>query len=241
MKIGLICEGQTDFVCIREFVSSALCRVGISVEFVAVQPDVDSTRPQGGWTGLVTWLINNPPRSQIPTYFGGGLFAGSNSAKVVDCMVIQMDSDILGNPDLGNFMLDRFGLVLSNPGDPDSRANEIRRLLEASAQLSQCADADRNRHVLVAAVENTETWCFAAFRAVAYNPETLSPNEVVQKFMTVLNRSESRHHVVSFVSANKDIGRRESYCRKHRSGANRVKASCTQFDRLCSELECLAG
>ena len=70
---------------------------GFSVEFVPLQPDPDATSPEGGWTHVLLWLENHPPDSRIPQFFTGGLFGGDLAQEPLDGILVQLDSDILGN------------------------------------------------------------------------------------------------------------------------------------------------
>ncbi|MCK4712560.1 MAG: hypothetical protein KAT26_06735, partial [Marinosulfonomonas sp.] len=75
MRIGVVCEGPTDFIAIKEFLGASLAKRHINSTFISIQPDPDNTLGDG-WTRVFYWLENNLPQSRIKSYFDGGLFGG---------------------------------------------------------------------------------------------------------------------------------------------------------------------
>ena len=47
MKVGIVCEGITDFYAINYYVRAALQKKGFSFEFIALQPPPDNTSAGG--------------------------------------------------------------------------------------------------------------------------------------------------------------------------------------------------
>jgi hypothetical protein len=90
MKVGVICEGPTDFIAIEEFFGAAMAENDVHCEFTSVQPNMDNTRPTGGWGNVLNWLLKNSPDARALRYFGSGLFSISSAS--YDALLIQMDS-----------------------------------------------------------------------------------------------------------------------------------------------------
>ena len=59
MRVGVVCEGATDFVAIDAFFGQSLADHGIEAEFVPIQPEKDKTSPEGGWGNVLHWLQKN--------------------------------------------------------------------------------------------------------------------------------------------------------------------------------------
>ncbi len=55
--VGLICEGETDAIALKQFVNAYLAARGeTEIRFKALQPNSDaSSRPEGGWTRVLGW------------------------------------------------------------------------------------------------------------------------------------------------------------------------------------------
>lgn len=230
MRVGVICEGPTDFIAIREFLASCAERCGAEVEFLSILPDMDETRKNGGWSLLLVWLHENGPDARTTRYFGGGLFDEGLSSKKCDAIIIQLDADILGDEAFQRFALERYGFTIENPEVPADRGREVIRVLDAAARTQELTEADRSRHLLAPAVEATETWCLAAFERREDNPEELREARLTQEFMSALERSEGRVPEDEYASPDKNVVRREKFCKRHREGSRRIRASCTHFD-----------
>ena len=145
MRIGVVCEGVTDFIAIREFTGAALRARGLEVEFVGLQPIPDRTRAEAGWGNLLNWLRRNNPEARVREYFSGGLFANSLSEKQCDAIILQMDADILGEQSFIQNVVDWFNYAPAAPDDPFERGQEIERVLKIAAGLNTLCEEDRNR------------------------------------------------------------------------------------------------
>jgi hypothetical protein len=107
MEIGVVCEGPTDFPAIVHFFKHALEQKNITAQFRYLHPDMDKTRPDGGWGAVLLWLKNNPPTSRIQKYFGGGLFQGPLNVDPLDAIVIHLDADVLPDKSFINYVKSR--------------------------------------------------------------------------------------------------------------------------------------
>lgn len=163
-KIGVVCEGPTDFLAIANFLHASLKSRGHDVEFIDVQPELDATAiaSGGGWPNALGWLMENPLESRRSAYLGPGLFASGLSKKKCDYLIIQIDTDVLDEDHFRNRVLKHRNLVVGAPTDPPSRFDEVQKALFVFCELKDEADSDANKHIVAPAVENTETWCVAA-------------------------------------------------------------------------------
>lgn len=239
MRVGVVCEGPTDFCSIEAFFGRSLNEVGVQAEFHAIQPSTDDTQP-AGWGNALLWLEKNPPDYRIQNYFGGGLFAGALSRQPLDAMIVQLDSDILGHPSFEAFVFDNYNYRVSIPLDPLSRGNEIRNILFLAAKFNEMTNADQHKHVLTPAVESTETWCIAAFNALPAEYEKVAGQQLIDQFMSALERSESRFPSLPYAHISKNIQRREKFCSTHAVGSSRILATCLHFANAHTQLVTLS-
>jgi len=211
---------------------------GVPAEFVALQPDIDETRPKGGWTLVVQWLLNNSPERRVREFFGSGLFA---SSKPLDCILIQMDTDILGQEQFCTRIKSVLNLMPNNPDGPENRAAEISKILGAAADIDKLTASDARRHIFCPAVESTEAWCIAAFSNISGKFPALSGQALVNEFMMALEKSEGVTVKAAYAEINKDVQRRKRFCERHAGGSARVSASCSVFRSSINELDALAA
>lgn len=233
IRIGVICEGGTDYVAIKSFFGSALNRKGFEAVFIQIQPEPGRT-DDAGWTRVILWLDQNPPISRVATYLSGGLFAGGLNAKQCDILLIQMDSDILGDSAFDGFMRNR-GVTYRVPDVPAERGEEVRRLLSFFGNFGDLVEVDLKKHIVVPAVESTETWCVAAFSRVNFDPEELREQNLWDAFCECLLRSEGRPTNPPYGVPDKNIRRRESYCKRH-AGSRFLEAQCRSFSDSIAEI-----
>lgn len=97
MRIGIVCEGETDAHAMECFLGASLRSRGLEAYFVRLQPAMDRTGPSGGWGMLLKWFEDNEPDKRVRTYFDGGLFDHGLSAKQCDVVTFQMDADVLSD------------------------------------------------------------------------------------------------------------------------------------------------
>ena len=236
MRVGVVCEGQTDVHAITSFLEASLTGRGITPTFVEIQPETDRTQPtDGGWGAVLHWLQDNPPQVRIATYFSGGLFGGGLSAKRCDVMVFQMDADILSDTPFQKWTKRHLKHSVVDRIDPVHRGNELRAIIEIAGAFHQLSPDDKRRHIAAPAVESTETWCVAAFQSLSGDPERLTGPDLRDEFMTALHRSENRP-VQQFSRIDKQPNRRRRYCTKHAVGVGRVETQCRHYRELVEAL-----
>ncbi len=229
MKIGVICEGPTDFHAIKLFMEPALAAAEIEATIFDIHPEMDRTGPEGGWAKVEAWLKRNPPPARVSRYFDGGMF-GTLSAKACDVLIIQMDADILDEPGFRTFMNRTYEFAVPDADDPEQRGAAIYEILTLWSAVNALTETDRRRHIFAPAVESTEAWCVAAYDRRHTEPERLRDRKLVQAFMTVLEESENHPPKGNYSIADKDVTRRERFCRRHAVGHTRVAELCPHFN-----------
>ena len=240
MRIGVVCEGPTDYCAITSFFGHSMPSAGFPVDFVPLQPDPDATSHEGGWTKVLSWLEDHPPGNRIQVYFTEGLFAGGLAQEPLDGILIQMDSDILGDDSFGARVARQFDHNVANPAAAEQRAEEVRQVLSLAARLNEMTDADVLRHVLAPAVESTETWCVAAFSPHLSDLENLSGLDLANEFMCALEKSESRQLKPSYANPDKRPDRRLRFCEGYARHSDRIIAGCPRFRESHERLHALA-
>lgn len=236
MRVGVVCEGPTDFVAIESFFEHALSCDGIDAQFVPIQPEADSTNPKGGWNKVLLWLNRYDPAYRIENYFGGGLFEPPHDKPIYDALLIQLDSDILGEPSFTGYVQKKYKLALENPVDVQERADEIRVVLRRAAQLDEMTQYVA-QHVIAPAVESTEAWCVAAFSMPTPNCELLNGCNLKNAFMCAFELSEGRVPSPPYSRVDKNQKRRKKFLARHARESARVKCGCRQFDQAYQQLK----
>ena len=236
MRIGVVCEGPTDWYAIVCFLEASLSHRGIAPIFVPLQPEMDNTsRTEGGWGAVLNWLMSTPPKTRTASYFDGGLFGDDMSAKQCDTMVFQMDADILSDCAFQKWIKSNLCHDVDNSQYSVERGNEIRTIIEIAGKFPELSTTDSNRQIPAPAVESTETWCVASSRVLSDDPEALSGIDLCREFMTALHRSENRL-VQQFAKIDKQPDRRRRYCEKQSSGFERLEAQCLHYRELVDSI-----
>ncbi|MBD8650623.1 hypothetical protein IFT66_05980 [Rhizobium sp. CFBP 13726] len=212
MRIGIVCEGPTDFYAIKYFAKTALSRRGVEADFFDLQPQMDATQAPAGWTYIENWLRRMDPVARSKRYFGGGLFEDDLDKSRCDLIIVQMDCDHLTADSFVNFVSHTYSLAQSSAM---SNYNFSELVLGSWCGLSQLTSADSQKYVLCPAEQSTESWCVAAFKREDIDPDTLSGSALVNKFMSTLHRSEGRAPTVVYAEIDKSIRRREKFCKRH--------------------------
>ena len=236
MRIGVICEGLTDFHAISSFLGDSLTRQKIQPVFVDIQPILDTTQSKGGWGNVLSWLQDNPPDYRIPRYLSDGLFADDLLSKPLDCLLIHLDSDILNDQAFRIYVNREYGYSIGKVSTPLQRAKEIRAVISHAARFGDMTKAVIKMHVLAPAVESTETWCVAAFVKRKQNFELLFGQKLINEFMSALEKSENQQLKSSYSKMNKSQRRRKRYCKKLASQSNYIINGCPQFQKIYQDL-----
>ncbi|KAA0909533.1 hypothetical protein FLO80_21115 [Aquicoccus porphyridii] len=240
IRIGVVCEGPTDFLAIQAFFQHALEVEGVNSELLPIQPEMDNTSPEGGWGNVLLWLNRNPPASRIAKFFGGGLFGGDLGYEPLDCLLVQLDTDVLENASFQGFVRREYGHILAPAQTPGARADQITDILRLAWREDEMNDVDVNRHVPAPAVEATEAWCLAAFTAQSQDFEVISGQTLIDGFMSALETTEGRQPSPPYAEADKNIKRRKRFCVAHRSRSARVADGCEHFGQTLQSLRAFA-
>lgn len=236
MKIGVVCEGPTDYPAIRTFVGAGLAAKGIEASFHPLAPEMDNTRPEGGWGLVFSWLAKYPAVARVQRYFAGGLFGGGLSSEKLDAIVIQLDADVLNDSSFTNYVANNLGVTLLPLTEPSDRADQITLALAKASQLDLLTDADVRRHVILPAVGSTEAWCVSVFSAQPVASNRFDKSQLTTAFMRALETTESKAPQDSYNNIDKSLRRRERYCEQHVSRHSRVSRDCAVFSRAMEEL-----
>ena len=236
MRIGVVCEGQTDFIAIEAFLGHSLECHEITAEFEAIQPEMDKSSPVGGWGNVFLWLKNNPPEVRVLKLFGGGLFGGNLERAPLDCLLIHLDTDVLGDNAFDKYIKNQFGYDARSPEEPIDRGQEISDILKLAWRNQDMTDADKYRHVSAVSVESTENWCVAVFFAQPDDFELFSGQRLFDRFMSALEKSEGRHPNTPYAEIDKNIPRRRKFCKKHAHNSRRVSSGCHHFKIILDKL-----
>ena len=229
MRIGLVCEGPSDVPAIIHFFGSQLRQRGIEPNFRNLFPEPDRTRAAGGWSNLMLWLKRNPAKTRIARYFSEGLFGGDAVQEPLDAIIIQIDADIVEERGFQSYVEAEFGLNIASVATSGERGQALAEVLDAACELSSMVKIDRDRHVSAIAVESTETWCLAAFRAQPEQFEEMRGEVLTNAFMQALEISESRQPQDAYVNCDKDAARRERFCATHAAQSSRIVDTCPHF------------
>lgn len=240
MRVGVVCEGPTDFVAIKHFFHHCLARNQIEADFIPIQPQMDNTSPEGGWGNVLLWLSKNPPPVRIANLFGGGLFGGGLAIEPLSCLLIQLDTDVLDDVSFRNFVSSQYNYSVVSHSTTHDRADEVRKILRTAWREDAMTVADNDRHIATPAVESTEAWCLAAFFAQPQNCELIQGQSLIDQFMSALEVTEGRQPNLPYSQIDKNVRRRQRFCLKHASNSHRISAGCSQFGHVLQQLQSLA-
>jgi len=236
MKIGIVCEGITDFHAINHYIGSALLKRGIKTEFVPLQPLPDNTSG-GGWGHVFSWLEQNPPGSR-EQLFGRGLFANSKKFSSFDSIVIHIDTDIIPDQSFLNYIKAK-NFTIGATNTFDEKTSEANRIIDYFAQLNQCTPDQAKKHVSAPITESSEAWCIAIDPQFIGDAEGLCGQDLINAFGAALARFNKQIPKPSYGSINKKSKSREKYCQSTSTDVDRLK-SCKQFVSLVDRLVLIA-
>lgn len=241
MKIGVICEGRTDFVAIEAFFGHALNEIGIKPVFDPIQPKMDNTTPRGGWARVLRWLERNDLQKRRVNYFDGGPFDQEPALGVLDCLLVQMDADVLDDIAFQKYVHDRYaGIKLDSPVpfEPKARAKEIEKVfLAAGWHLPNMKAIELMRHISSPAVESTEAWCLAAHSEEGEDFELISGQNLKDRFMSALALCEGKSPQVPYEEIDKNVDRRKSFCEEYAHCSRKVILGCVQFELALEKIK----
>lgn len=210
LRIGVVCEGQTDFAAIKIFFEDEFSRTERNVTFDMIQPAWDNTLPSG-WSQVLLWLENNEIPLRSALYLkGDSLFATEDQDAKYDALLFQIDSDIIGEASFEAFIRKR-NIVYAPPADNVDRGNVIRHVLLSIGGHASDADSLRHKEVMAPIVESSEAWILAAEK-IANDPENLIGQPLIDAFGALVARSSGQAVKASYVSINKTTKTRKRIC-----------------------------
>lgn len=210
LRIGVICEGQTDFVAIKIFLEDEFTRRKRSVIFDMIQPAFDNSLPSG-WSQVLLWLENNELPFRSALYMkGDSLFAVEDEESKYDALLFQMDTDIIGEAGFEAFISKR-NLSYTPPGNNVDRGNVIRHILLSIGGHASDAVSLSHNEVMAPIVESSEAWILAA-ENVTNHPESLIGQPLIDAFGALVARSSGQIPKASYTSINKTTKTRKRIC-----------------------------
>ena len=210
LRIGVICEGQTDFVAIKAFLESEFASRGKGIEFEMIQPAHDNSLPSG-WTEVLLWLEGNEMSFRSALYLkGDSLFQVEDESVKFDALLFQIDSDIIGEHSFEAFIAKR-NISYRTPIDNIDRGNVIRQVLLSIGGHASDTDSLIRKEIMAPIVESSEAWILAA-ENVAPNPETLIGQPLIDAFGALVARSSGQTPKARYISINKRIKTRKRVC-----------------------------
>ncbi|MDE0006113.1 MAG: hypothetical protein OXQ29_25770 [Rhodospirillaceae bacterium] len=176
LVVGIVAEGSTDIVVIQEYLSSWMNRHGedVSVEIVALQPQLDATSGRygdGGWTFVKTWCEDNPAHLRSLEF--APLFEGDAP---MDFLIVQLDGDRIDD-----YTRDHPDISLAGNLDARRRGQIVEEVLKRwlwGPDPRRAADPNEARHCLVATVRSLETWLVAGLDTSVVDPEEIEDPEL---------------------------------------------------------------
>ena len=210
VRIGVICEGPTDFPAIVCYVGHALESRNVEAQFIPLFPELDKTRPVGGWGNVLLWLDNHPPEYRIARFFGGGLFGGGLATTPFDVVLIHLDADVIEDRSFQVYVHDKYNYRVRVETAPSKRAATIEEIISISAKIADLTDADKEKHKIAVATESTETWCIASFYGQPKRYELWRGSKLRDGFMAALERSEGRVPKTEYAEIDKNPIRRKN-------------------------------
>lgn len=235
--IGLICEGPTDVVAIKCLLGETLRRDGVEADFRELQPTPDRTRknPEAGWGNVEAWLQERTLADRLEEHIFGGIFADDLATdNRCDILLLQIDGDNLDDQPFRTFNQNRYELELSSPSDPSERFDEIATVLSKWGMLDGGTDAERRLHLLAPAIENTETWCLAAFERQDDDIERMRKADQGVLVSAMIARIEGKDVNPAAMRVPKGVEQRITICKKLLKGncPTRLLAQSSSFRRL---------
>jgi hypothetical protein len=239
MRVGIVCEGATDFITTSSFLTHSMLRRGLHIDFIDLQPGLDKTSEMNsGWSNALLWLERNPLKSRKNNILGSGLFSGSLSWKKCDVILIQLDCDCREDEGFHIFLKKR-SVNLKNLQQHDKICEDLTEALLRLSELNQeqCAD---ERHIICCVTHNSESWCIAALSDTADRPvEQIDLSETSEIYLN----SVSNYPISEAIPVSrrvKDRNLRTQFCNDNKSLSERVEARSETYRTLVDQACALA-
>lgn len=238
MRVGIVCEGQTDYITMKSFLSAELTNKGKTIEFDLIQPALDNTLP-GGWSQVAYWLEQNPLANRNAVYLKGqAVFSLEEDDRKFDVLIFQIDTDIIGETGFENFISQR-GIDPVRPISPVDRSKFIQEIINKLAGHASLSVALTAKEVPIALVESCETWIVAAASSVE-GAETLTTDELRNSFGAVVAQETGHPVMPEYQTTNKKVKTRVKICEslsKKASPATKAPHFDQAVHNLCEALD----
>ena len=232
MKIGVVCEGETDFYAIKYYVGEELKKKGVDANFVLLQPAADESSG-GGWGNVLLWLLNNPPASRNK-FFARGLFSLSKEKTDIDVILMHLDTDVLMDVGFLNYV-QKHGCILNPVTTTKDKSIEISKILSVFSDVNGVQVSLKSKYIYAPIAESSESWCISAEGGYHGNSEHLSGQALVDAFGAALARVSGNPVNATYSKINKNKSSRENFCSKTSSSSNKVM-NCTLFSEILLNL-----
>ena len=171
MNIGIICEGPTDYIILREIIDKI---TGMDNDYVQLQPEPDLMGEYGnGWKGVWKWCSDNADKKEKLM---------KDIEPSLDILIIQMDGDVSRKEKVAHCWCKSTICNYKNQYDP-LKCDIIRELRENCPIILPCTDhekssdgcikhikqliekwlPDLNNTCIVVPCDSTEAWVVAAY------------------------------------------------------------------------------
>ncbi|WP_353177570.1 hypothetical protein [Delftia acidovorans] len=232
MRIGVVCEGETDYLALKHFLGAELTRRKIDTEFLMLQPTPDRSSG-GGWGNVMGWLESNPPAAR-DVYFSSGLFEELDAKANLNAILIHLDTDILPEESFVGY-LKKKGYALSAFNTVDQKAIEISKVIGHFAQFPKLTPEKLSRHIPAPISESSEAWCVAIDGEHVGNAEELTGQDLINAFGAALSRFKKTKPQQEYKKINKNIVQREAYCSGTAANVQNIH-TCSLFLSLVNQL-----
>lgn len=233
LRIGLICEGVTDYVIFEKLVGDIARKAGTPVSFKRFHPAQDATSGRvesGGWLTVFQWCIRNTPERRRSIFNVGSLFQAAVAP--CDMLLIHLDTDICER--LAGSELEVLQHVPPNDYDLTSaigRGNFIRAVIAHWLQLHTVDEAFRAKHIPAPAVECSEAWLIAS-RVDVVSPE--NDRTIMERFIKIVCDTLRQREPETTSSFKKTSNRYGRFIQRSEPDAILVRQKCHHFNDLCT-------
>lgn len=210
LSIGVVCEGQTDFVAMKVFLEAELVGHQKVIQLSIIQPALDNSLPSG-WSSVLYWLENNDLEYRSSLYSkSAALFEVEDQDNKFDALLFQIDSDILGEAGFESFIAKR-GISYVASKTNIERGDAIRQVLLALAGHKSDEDALGRNEIATPIVESSEAWLIAA-ENITPNAETLIGQPLIDAFGSLVARATGKVPKATYTNINKKVKTRQTIC-----------------------------
>lgn len=236
VRIGLVTEGPTDQLVIRELVPAFLEISSVkntSLEFTNLQPTQDrtsTTGTAGGWECVYKWCLSNRPSRRDSGTPGHTLFAEGMDATACDVILVHMDSDVCEQISFRG--LNHYLNIPDAIASPYERGSFIRQVIES--WLWPDGRHGDSEYIISPAVEAIEAWLVAGLSSDS-EPES---NHEIQKRLAELDHEVVRKQPVpgTIKSPKKTRENYRKILELVKPNIQRIHENCRHFQTMVEDI-----